>query len=159
VVPFFGALGFVFLYSLLLRASIRATQDSYIETLGNPHQLYASLFLTIYSYLRIFASMNISDLQNSAQEAAHLLGSLANEKRLLLLCQLVSGEKSVGALASSLDLSQSNVSQQLSILRRDGLVQTRREGQTIFYSLKGDEAKRVIEVLHGIYCCAQQTDF
>lgn len=95
----------------------------------------------------------MKDLQNSAHRAAHLLGSLANEKRLMLLCQLVEGEKSVGALAEALDLSQSNVSQQLAILRKDGLVQTRREGQTIFYSLKGDEAKRVIEVLYGIYCC------
>lgn len=97
--------------------------------------------------------MNMKNLQTSASQAANLLGSLANEKRLLLLCQLVEGEKSVGALAEALDLSQSNVSQQLAILRKDGLVQTRREGQTIFYSLKGDEAKRVIEVLHGIYCC------
>lgn len=97
--------------------------------------------------------MNIKDLQNSASQAAHLLGSLANEKRLLLLCQLVDGEKSVGALAESLRLSQSNVSQQLAVLRKDGVVQTRRDGQTIYYALKGDEARRVLEVLHGIYCC------
>ena len=97
--------------------------------------------------------MNMKDLQTSASQAANLLGSLANEKRLLLLCQLVEGEKSVGALAEALGLSQSNVSQQLAVLRKDGLVQTRRDGQTIYYSLKGDEAKRVIEVLHGIYCC------
>lgn len=97
--------------------------------------------------------MNIDDLQSSAQHAADLLRSLSNEKRLMLLCQLVDGEKSVGALCETLDLSQSNVSQQLAILRKDGLVQTRRDGQTIYYSLKGDEARRVIEVLHGIYCC------
>lgn len=100
--------------------------------------------------------MNMKDMQNSAQDAAHLLGALANEKRLLLLCQLVEGEKSVGALVERLGLSQTNASQQLAILRKDGLVQTRRDGQTIYYSLKGDEARRVIETLHGIYCCTPQ---
>ncbi len=97
--------------------------------------------------------MNIKEVQHSAHDAAELLRSLANEKRLMLLCQLVEGEKSVGALSQELGLSQSNASQQLSILRKDGLVQTRRDGQSIYYALQGDEAKRVIEVLHGIYCC------
>lgn len=97
--------------------------------------------------------MNIEEMQNNASEAAELLRSLSNEKRLMLLCQLVDGERRVGALCEALGLSQSNVSQQLAILRKDGLVQTRREGQTIYYSLQGDAARRVIEVLHGIYCC------
>ena len=99
--------------------------------------------------------MNIQELQDSAQNAAQLLGSLANEKRLMLLCQLVEGERSVGDLAETLGLNQSNVSQQLAILRKDGLVQKRRDGQTIFYSLKGEEAQMGIEVLHKIYCCGQ----
>ncbi|TNE37932.1 MAG: ArsR family transcriptional regulator [Alphaproteobacteria bacterium] len=98
--------------------------------------------------------MNIDDLQNSAQNAAQLLSSLANEKRLMLLCQLVQGERSVGDLVETLGLNQSNVSQQLAILRKDGLVKARREGQNIYYSLKGQEAQLVIEVLHRIYCCA-----
>ncbi len=97
--------------------------------------------------------MNVTNLKNSAKDAADLMGALANEKRLMLLCQLVDGEKSVSALRQLLNVSQTNASQQLAILRKDGLVKTRRDGQTIYYSLKGDEAQRVIEVLHGIYCC------
>ena len=117
-------------------------------------KIRSPFLLTIYSKVCIFASMNIKALENSAHDAAELLRSLANEKRLMIMCQLVEGEKSVGALCETLNLSQSNASQQLAVLRKDGLVQTRRDGQTIYYSLKGDEAQRVIEVLHGIYCCS-----
>ena len=78
--------------------------------------------------------------------------ALASENRLMLLCQLVEGEKSVGALAEALDLRQSTVSQQLALLRKDGLVTTRREAQTIYYSLAGNDARQVIEVLYGLYC-------
>lgn len=96
--------------------------------------------------------MNILDMQQSARQAAELLQSLANEKRLMILCQVWNGEKSVGEIAQSLGLSQSNVSQQLALLRKDGLVQARREGQSIFYSLAGSEARRIIEVLYEVYC-------
>lgn len=78
--------------------------------------------------------------------------SLASETRLKLLCQLVDQERSVGALAEALDLRSSTVSQQLALLRKDGLVKTRREAQTIYYSLGGHEARRVIEVLYELYC-------
>lgn len=78
--------------------------------------------------------------------------ALANETRLMLLCQLVPGERPVGALAEALQLRSSTVSQQLALLRKDGLVETRREAQTIYYRLAGDEARRVIEVLYDLYC-------
>ena len=89
-----------------------------------------------------------------AADAARLLRALANEKRLMLLCTLVEGEKSVGELNSQVDLSQSALSQHLAVLRADGLVATRREAQTIYYSLAAGPAHRIIDTLHGIYCGA-----
>jgi DNA-binding transcriptional ArsR family regulator len=96
--------------------------------------------------------MNLQDMQNASRKAADLMRALASENRLMMLCQLVEGEKSVGALAEALDLRPSTVSQQLALLRKDGLVATRREAQTIYYSLAGDDARRVIEVLYALYC-------
>ncbi len=87
-----------------------------------------------------------------AGEAARLLKALGNEKRLLLLCLLVDHEHSVGELNARLDLSQSALSQHLAVLREDGLVQTRRDGQTIYYSLVPGPAQRILDTLHGIYC-------
>lgn len=89
-----------------------------------------------------------------AGEAARLLKALGNEKRLLLLCLLVDHEHSVGELNTRLDLSQSALSQHLAVLREDGLVQTRRDGQTIYYSLVPGPAQRILDTLHGIYCSA-----
>lgn len=91
-------------------------------------------------------------MRQAAGRAAALMQSLASEKRLMILCHLVDGERSVGALADLTEMRQSAVSQQLALLRKDGLVQTRREGQTVFYSLAGDAARRVIEVLYDLYC-------
>jgi DNA-binding transcriptional ArsR family regulator len=96
--------------------------------------------------------MNIKRFERNARRASTLLASLSNERRLLILCQLVADERSVGELAQMLPLSQSALSQHLARLRRDGLVRTRRQRQTIFYSLAGDEARRVIETLYGLYC-------
>jgi len=78
--------------------------------------------------------------------------ALSSETRLMLLCQLNDGEVSVSELAEQLELRPASASQQLSLLRKDGLVQTRRDGQTIFYSLQGEEAKRIISVLYDMYC-------
>lgn len=87
-----------------------------------------------------------------AAEAAALLKSLAHEARLMVLCQLVEGEHSVGALQDVTELSQSALSQHLARLREDGLVSTRREAQTIFYRLADPKAARVLETLAAIYC-------
>ncbi len=97
--------------------------------------------------------MDATELQESAGKAASLMRSLSSEKRLMLLCQLAGGERSVGELCEALGLSQTNASQQLALLRREELVTTRRDGQTIYYALAGDEARRVIEVLYELYCC------
>ena len=91
-------------------------------------------------------------MREHAADAARLLRALANEKRLMLLCALGEGEQSVGELNARVDLSQSALSQHLAVLREDGLVGTRREAQTIYYSLADGPAHRIIETLHGIYC-------
>ena len=95
---------------------------------------------------------NFDDMREHAQEAAQLLRSMANENRLMVLCSLVQGELSVSELNDRVPLSQSALSQHLASLREAGLVNTRRESQTIYYSLNGDDAVRVIEVLHSIFC-------
>jgi DNA-binding transcriptional ArsR family regulator len=89
-----------------------------------------------------------------ATDAARLLKTLGNEKRLMLLCLLVEGERSVSELNARLDLSQSALSQHLAVLREDGLVATRREAQTIYYSLREGPAHRILDTLHSIYCAA-----
>lgn len=96
--------------------------------------------------------MNIMDLQASARAAADLMKALSSENRLLLLCLLAEGEKTVGQLAETLDLRQAAVSQQLTLLRKDGLVAARRDGRTMHYRLTGREARAVIEVLHRLFC-------
>lgn len=91
-----------------------------------------------------------------ADEAADLLKALANSQRLRILCLLAGGEHSVGELNASLDLSQSALSQHLARLRAENLVTTRREAQTIHYSLVPSPAAAVITTLHGIYCAAEE---
>lgn len=91
-------------------------------------------------------------MREHAGDAAQLLKALANEKRLTILCLLVDAERSVGELNALLDLSQSALSQHLAVLRDDGLVQTRREAQSIVYSIAPGPAQRVLQALHAIYC-------
>ncbi len=95
---------------------------------------------------------NMAEMQRHVSDAAKLLKNMANENRLLVLCTLMNGELSVGELNSCIPLSQSALSQHLTSLRNAELVKTRRESQTIYYSLNGDEAIRVIAVLQSIYC-------
>mgnify|MGYP000255564914 CR=1 FL=1 len=92
------------------------------------------------------------EMKGHAQDAAKLLKALANESRLMILCSLVQSELNVSELNDRVILSQSALSQHLAWLRREKLVQTRRDAQTIYYSLQGSKAKEVIEVLQSIYC-------
>ncbi|ARU27254.1 metalloregulator ArsR/SmtB family transcription factor [Cellvibrio sp. PSBB006] len=94
----------------------------------------------------------LSDMREHAQKAAALLKALANENRLMIMCTLISGEMSVGELNEKIPLSQSALSQHLASLREAGLVTTRKEAQTVFYQLSGNEAMRIIAVLQSIYC-------
>ena len=91
-------------------------------------------------------------LRRRAGEAAGLLKALSNENRLLILCTLAGGELSVSELNARIPVSQSALSQQLSVLRREGLVRTRREAQTIYYSVVPSNAAEIIEVLRRLYC-------
>jgi DNA-binding transcriptional ArsR family regulator len=92
------------------------------------------------------------EMKAHACEASQLLKALANENRLMILCSLAQGEMNVSELNERLDLSQSALSQHLAWLRREELVNTRRDAQTIYYSLQGTKAKEIIEVLQTIYC-------
>lgn len=96
--------------------------------------------------------MKPSDLETNARKASALLKAMANERRLLILCHLAEGEKSVSELESLVSLSQSALSQHLARLRRDGLVSTRRAAQTIYYSLAGREPGAIMETLYALFC-------
>jgi len=91
-------------------------------------------------------------MQEHAADAAGLMKALGNESRLMILCLLTEGERSVSDLNDIIPLSQSALSQQLARLRQQGLVKTRRESQTIYYALANGPADRVIHLLHDIYC-------
>lgn len=96
--------------------------------------------------------MKIDDIEEHIRRASTVLKAMSNERRLLVLCHIAEGEKSVGELERLVGLSQSALSQHLARLRRDGLVTTRRCAQTIYYTLAGAEAAEIMQTLHGLYC-------
>jgi len=87
-----------------------------------------------------------------ASDAASFLKTLAHEGRLMILCHLGTGEKSVGELEDLLGIRQAAVSQMLARLRDEGLVATRRDGKTIYYSLADSNTEQVIELLYSLFC-------
>lgn len=96
---------------------------------------------------------DIAALEDKAAEAVQLLKLLANEKRLMILCRLVAQrEMSVGELGAAVELSQSALSQHLALMREEGLVDTRRQAQTVFYRVADPNARRVLKLLKSIYC-------
>jgi len=96
--------------------------------------------------------LNIDALIASARQASGFLKALAHESRLLILCMLIEEEKSVTAIEEMLSLRQPAVSQQLARLRSDGLVETRRDGKNVYYSLARPEVREVIGALHRAFC-------
>ena len=96
--------------------------------------------------------MDSNELQRRAHEASELLKALGNARRLMILCKLMEGEKSVGELVRLVGLSQSALSQHLARLRRDRLVSTRRAAQTIYYTIEGAEVRALLQALHALYC-------
>jgi ArsR family transcriptional regulator, virulence genes transcriptional regulator len=96
--------------------------------------------------------MNIQELTARSEEASQLLSMLANPHRLRILCELHKGERSVSSLEQVIGLSQSALSQHLAKLRAAGLVATRREAQSIFYSVADERAARLLPVLYEIFC-------
>ncbi|MCI5109724.1 MAG: metalloregulator ArsR/SmtB family transcription factor [Marivita sp.] len=99
-----------------------------------------------------FAPDAAQDMAQSAEKAAAYLKTLAHEGRLMILCHLGVGEKSVGELEALLNIRQAAVSQMLARLRDEQLVKTRRDGKTIYYSLNDDNTARLIAHLHGMFC-------
>ncbi|MDX1609409.1 MAG: metalloregulator ArsR/SmtB family transcription factor [Halofilum sp. (in: g-proteobacteria)] len=98
------------------------------------------------------AAAGAAEMAEHAREAARLLKALAHEGRLMILCMLVEGERSVSELVQMLDASQPIVSQQLARLRAQEFVTTRRKGKHIYYSLANDEVREVVTVLYRLFC-------
>ena len=98
------------------------------------------------------AMLNIDRMRVAAAEASAVMRALSNPDRLLLLCQLSQGEKSVSELETLLDLHQPSLSQQLGVLRTEGLVNTRRDGKRIYYSVADPKVLTVLETLYTMYC-------
>jgi len=96
--------------------------------------------------------MQIEEMEGSAEKVSDLMKVLSNKNRLMILCQLVEGERSVGELTNLLRLRGPAMSQQLALLRKDGLVTTRRDGQTIYYALARDDISRLMGFLYETYC-------
>lgn len=88
----------------------------------------------------------------AAGKACELMKTLGHKDRLMVLCHLSAGERSVGELATLLDIPQSPLSQHLARMRKESLVKTRREAQTIYYSIASEEAARIVALMHELYC-------
>ena len=97
-------------------------------------------------------AQELARMLDHAKRASNFLKALAHESRLIILCILADGEKSVSELEQELNLRQPTVSQQLARLRADGLVSTRRHGKIIYYSLASDEARIVIGAIYDVFC-------
>jgi len=97
-------------------------------------------------------SREVDRMKDNAKRASDFLKALAHENRLMILCILAEGEKSVSELEEFLALRQPTVSQQLARLRADGLVSTRRDGKTIYYNLASEEARTVIGAIYDVFC-------
>lgn len=108
---------------------------------------------------RISPSMSNTEIDliaDRASDAASLLKAISHEGRLMILCHLVTGEKSVTELEQLLSARQAAVSQQLSRLRLEGLVEPRREGKAIYYSLADDRPRRILELVYELYCSSEE---
>lgn len=97
-------------------------------------------------------AMSMTDLEPRVEDAVDLLAAMANPKRLLILCHLLKQERSVGALSKLVGLEQSPLSQHLSKLRALKLVKSRRDGQSVYYSVASEHATKVLATLYEIYC-------
>ena len=96
--------------------------------------------------------MDLDKMQQSAKSATDLLKLLGHPDRLMVLCQLKTGEQSVGELSKNLGIKQSPLSQHLARMRHEGVVESRREAQTVYYSISGDKVTKVVGILYDLYC-------
>jgi ArsR family transcriptional regulator, virulence genes transcriptional regulator len=113
---------------------------------------FSTFHLTFISDYSNLATMNIQDLNKQSEDASQLLTMLANPHRLRILCELHAGERSVSSLEHVIGLSQSALSQHLAKLRAADIVSTRREAQTIYYSVSDPKAAKLLSVLHDLFC-------
>lgn len=100
---------------------------------------------------------NMLQMRAASKQASNTLRLLANEDRLLLLCQLTHGERSVGELEEALDIRQPTLSQQLGVLRNEGLVIARRDGKRMFYSVADPKVLELLTILYKLYCPVELT--
>lgn len=98
------------------------------------------------------ATLDVEKMRTAALEAAGLLKALANSDRLLILCHLSQGERCVSELEEDLGIQQPTLSQQLTVLRSQALVDTRREGKWIYYSVSDEKALAVLQTLYALFC-------
>ncbi len=96
--------------------------------------------------------MDLERMQNSAKTASDLLKLLGHPDRLMVLCQLKNGEQSVGQLSKSVGIKQSALSQHLARMRHLGVVDSRRDAQTIYYCLSGEKVTRIVSLVYELYC-------
>ena len=101
--------------------------------------------------------MNTESIKSNLQEASGLLKAMSNEHRLLILCNLVEGEKTVRELENLVGLRQTTLSQHLARLRYEGLVSTRRSAQNIYYSISSNEGNQLLDAIHGMFCSREKT--
>lgn len=101
-------------------------------------------------------AQQIMQLNERASEAATLLSRLANPDRLLILCLLVNGEKNVSQIGEESGIVQPTLSQQLTVLRKDGLVQTRRSGKYVYYRLENPDVLAIMQTLYQVFCAPQE---
>lgn len=102
--------------------------------------------------------VSLEQMQGNAEAASELLKAMSNQTRLMILCQLLHGERTAGELDSLTSLSQSALSQHLAVLREHGLVQTRRESQNIYYSIEDHKPRAIIEALYRIFNCEKTAE-
>lgn len=98
------------------------------------------------------SKLSMAKMRAAAEESTAVLRTLANEDRLLLLCQMSQGERSVGELEGLLDIRQPTLSQQLGVLRAEGLVRARRDGKRMFYSVADPKVLALLDLLYNLYC-------
>jgi ArsR family transcriptional regulator, virulence genes transcriptional regulator len=101
--------------------------------------------------------IDVSRMTAAADDASALLKAMANRHRLIIICQLAEQERSVGELAELLNIRESNVSQHLALLRKDGVLTARRDGQTIWYSIGSPQARELVRALYRLYCSSAVT--
>ena len=112
--------------------------------------------MVLHALKEIEVSDELGTMAQKAREASEFLKALAHESRLVILCILSEGEKTVGELEALLDQRQSTVSQQLARLRLDGLVTTRRDGKNVHYRLANGDTRTILDAIHAVFCDKRQ---